>query len=239
MAVKVLVVDDSSFFRRRVSEILEKDSGIEVIDFAVNGKEAVEKAASLRPDVITMDVEMPVLDGISAVKQIMQASPTPILMFSSLTREGASATLDALEAGAVDFLPKKFEDIARNSEEAIKSLQNKVKEIGRKRVSRFTRPSSPAPAKRSELSTATRQTPTRQTVPQPDRTFQRSGSGASSSQVKASGKKYGLVAIGTSTGGAGGIANHLNANSSELSSPDFACATYASSIYTSVCGATE
>ncbi|WP_419147811.1 protein-glutamate methylesterase/protein-glutamine glutaminase [Pseudoalteromonas 'SMAR'] len=201
MAVKVLVVDDSSFFRRRVSEILEKDSGIEVIDFAVNGKEAVEKAASLRPDVITMDVEMPVLDGISAVKQIMQASPTPILMFSSLTREGASATLDALEAGAVDFLPKKFEDIARNSEEAIKSLQNKVKEIGRKRVSRFTRPSSPAPAKRSELSTATRQTPTRQTVPQPDRTFQRSGSGASSSQVKASGKKYGLVAIGTSTGG--------------------------------------
>ena len=123
MAVKVLVVDDSSFFRRRVSEILEQDSDIKVIDFAVNGQEAVEKAASLRPDVITMDVEMPVLDGISAVKQIMQATPTPILMFSSLTREGASATLDALDAGAVDFLPKKFEDIARNSEEAIKSLQ--------------------------------------------------------------------------------------------------------------------
>ena len=83
MAVKVLVVDDSSFFRRRVSEILEQDSDIKVIDFAVNGQEAVEKAASLRPDVITMDVEMPILDGISAVKKIMQANPTPILMFSS------------------------------------------------------------------------------------------------------------------------------------------------------------
>ncbi|KZN77245.1 hypothetical protein N477_12730 [Pseudoalteromonas luteoviolacea H33-S] len=140
MAVKVLVVDDSSFFRRRVSEILEKDAGIEVIDFAVNGQEAVEKASKLRPDVITMDVEMPVLDGISAVKKIMQSNPTPILMFSSLTREGASATLDALDAGAVDFLPKKFEDIARNSEEATRALQTKVKEIGRKRVSRFTRP---------------------------------------------------------------------------------------------------
>ena len=99
MAVKVLIVDDSSFFRRRVTEILEGDANIEVIDAAVNGADAVEKAVKLRPDVITMDVEMPVLDGISAVKQIMAKSPTPILMFSSLTREGASATLDALDAG--------------------------------------------------------------------------------------------------------------------------------------------
>ncbi len=99
MAVKVLVVDDSSFFRRRVSEILEQDSNIQVIGFAVNGREAVDKARELKPDVITMDVEMPVLDGISAVKEIMAATPTPILMFSSLTRDGATATLDALDAG--------------------------------------------------------------------------------------------------------------------------------------------
>ena len=92
MAVKVLIVDDSSFFRRRVTEILEGDANIEVIDAAVNGADAVEKAVKLRPDVITMDVEMPVLDGISAVKQIMAKSPTPILMFSSLTREGASGS---------------------------------------------------------------------------------------------------------------------------------------------------
>ena len=134
MAVKVLVVDDSSFFRRRVSEILEQDSNIQVIGFAVNGREAVDKARELKPDVITMDVEMPVLDGISAVKEIMAATPTPILMFSSLTRDGATATLDALDAGALDFLPKKFEDIARNNEDAIALLQNKVKEIGRRRI---------------------------------------------------------------------------------------------------------
>ncbi|ALU44824.1 protein-glutamate methylesterase/protein-glutamine glutaminase [Pseudoalteromonas rubra] len=206
MAVKVLVVDDSSFFRRRVSEILEKDPEIKVIDFAVNGQEAVDKAAKLRPDVITMDVEMPVMDGISAVKQIMQSSPTPILMFSSLTREGASATLDALDAGAVDFLPKKFEDIARNSEEAIRSLQNKVKEIGRRRVSRFTRPigSSPAPAPtRSAPSASSGQRPAAKPIAQPDRTFSRSAPDTPSSgaSFKASGKKYQIVAIGTSTGG--------------------------------------
>ncbi|NOU50821.1 chemotaxis response regulator protein-glutamate methylesterase [Pseudoalteromonas sp. JBTF-M23] len=194
MAVKVLVVDDSSFFRRRVSEILELDSEIKVIDFAVNGKEAVEKAASLRPDVITMDVEMPVLDGISAVKQIMASNPTPILMFSSLTREGASATLDALDAGALDFLPKKFEDIARNSDEAIKSLQAKVKEIGRRRLSRFTTSTTTGQPTRPSLGSSTG-------ISQPDRTFQRTGVGSSSKAAKASGKKYQLVAIGTSTGG--------------------------------------
>ncbi|WP_440055662.1 protein-glutamate methylesterase/protein-glutamine glutaminase [Pseudoalteromonas sp. T1lg65] len=198
MAVKVLVVDDSSFFRRRVSEILEQDPDIKVIDFAVNGQEAVEKAASIKPDVITMDVEMPVLDGISAVKKIMQASPVPILMFSSLTREGASATLDALDAGAVDFLPKKFEDIARNSEDAIKSLQNKVKEIGRGRVSRFTRPLITPRAKVERAPVAE---PKKPAVSQPDRSFQRSTTTTRSSRATSSGKKYQLVAIGTSTGG--------------------------------------
>lgn len=99
MAIKVLVVDDSSFFRRRVSEIINSESRLEVIDVAVNGREAVEKAKSLKPDVITMDIEMPVMDGITAVREIMAAAPTPILMFSSLTHDGAKATLDALDAG--------------------------------------------------------------------------------------------------------------------------------------------
>ena len=208
MAVKVLVVDDSSFFRRRVSEILEQDSNIQVIGFAVNGREAVDKARELKPDVITMDVEMPVLDGISAVKEIMAATPTPILMFSSLTRDGATATLDALDAGALDFLPKKFEDIARNNEDAIALLQNKVKEIGRRRLSRFSRPApisrpTPAPAPRSS-STAN----TSSGIVQPDRSLSRpapasspAASSSSTSNIRASGKQYQLVAIGTSTGG--------------------------------------
>ncbi|MDN3378173.1 MULTISPECIES: chemotaxis response regulator protein-glutamate methylesterase [unclassified Pseudoalteromonas] len=198
MAVKVLVVDDSSFFRRRVSEILEQDKDIDVIGFAVNGREAVDKARQLRPDVITMDVEMPVLDGISAVKEIMAANPTPILMFSSLTRDGATATLDALDAGALDFLPKKFEDIARNNEDAIKLLQNKVKEIGRRRLSRFGRPTTSI-----NKPSVNKETAPRASIRQPDRSFSRSAVPADTSvaSVRASGKKYQIVAIGTSTGG--------------------------------------
>nr|WP_024592748.1 chemotaxis response regulator protein-glutamate methylesterase [Pseudoalteromonas sp. TB13] len=209
MAVKVLVVDDSSFFRRRVSEILEQDSDIQVIGFAVNGREAVEKAAQLRPDMITMDVEMPVLDGISAVKEIMASNPTPILMFSSLTRDGATATFDALDAGAMDFLPKKFEDIARNNEDAIKLLQNKVKDIGRRRLPRtFKAATPPKPVISTKPITSSLSQRTNTLTPsikQPDRSFQRvaptTSSGSNIASMRASGKQYQLVAIGTSTGG--------------------------------------
>ncbi|MUL55475.1 chemotaxis response regulator protein-glutamate methylesterase [Pseudomonas aeruginosa] len=83
MAVKVLVVDDSGFFRRRVSEILSADGQIQVVGTATNGREAIEQALALRPDVITMDYEMPLMDGITAVRNIMQRCPTPVLMFSS------------------------------------------------------------------------------------------------------------------------------------------------------------
>jgi len=93
MAIKVLVVDDSSFFRRRVSEIVNQDPELEVIATAANGAEAVKMAAELNPQVITMDIEMPVMDGITAVREIMAKCPTPILMFSSLTHDGAKATI--------------------------------------------------------------------------------------------------------------------------------------------------
>ena len=115
MAVTVLIVDDSAFFRKRLSEILHSVTQIDVIGTANNGKEAIEQAKRLKPDVITMDYEMPVMDGITAIKHIMAESPCAILMFSSLTHEGARVTLDALDAGAVDFLPKNFEDIARDA----------------------------------------------------------------------------------------------------------------------------
>lgn len=130
MTIRVLVVDDSGFFRRRVTEILAQDSHIQVIGSAVNGAEAVEKVAQLKPDVVTMDIEMPVMDGITAVRRIMASYPTPVLMFSSLTTEGAQATLDALDAGAVDFLPKKFEDISLNREEASRLLCARIRAIG-------------------------------------------------------------------------------------------------------------
>ena len=122
--VKVLVVDDSSFFRRRISEFLSMDPDIEVIGQAVDGLDAIEKVNKLDPDLITMDIEMPRLDGISAVKKIRESKDTPILMFSSLTHAGAKATFEALDAGASDFLPKKFEDIAEEKQEAVKKLSN-------------------------------------------------------------------------------------------------------------------
>jgi len=133
MPITVLVVDDSGFFRRRVCELLSTDARIKPIGTASNGREAVEKAIELKPDVITMDYEMPVLDGISAVREIMQKAPVPVLMFSSLTHEGARVTLGALEAGAVDYLPKNFEDISRRPDELAKALCEKVIEVSRSR----------------------------------------------------------------------------------------------------------
>lgn len=193
MAIKVLVVDDSSFFRRRVSEIINSESRLEVIDVAVNGREAVEKAKTLKPDVITMDIEMPVMDGITAVREIMAASPTPILMFSSLTHDGAKATLDALDAGALDFLPKKFEDIARNRDEAVSLLQQRVIQIASKRAFMrrpIARPAAAATSSTARPLTSRTATPTASAPSRP-----------MAAKFRASGKKYQLTAIGTSTGG--------------------------------------
>ncbi|MGR5296300.1 protein-glutamate methylesterase/protein-glutamine glutaminase [Vibrio mediterranei] len=197
MSLKVLVVDDSSFFRRRVSDIINAAPRLEVVDVAVNGKEAVEKALSLKPDVITMDIEMPVMDGISAVREIMASQPTPILMFSSLTHEGAKATLDALEAGALDFIPKKFEDIARNKDEAVNLLQQRVQQIASRRaLLRRTpiRPISRPAGTVTSRTAASRVEPATSAV-------KTAAPVTSSARFRASGKSYQLTAIGTSTGG--------------------------------------
>jgi len=173
MVARVLIVDDSSFFRRRVNEILEADAKIQVIGMAKNGLEAVELAEKLKPDVITMDIEMPVMDGITAVRKIMQKSPIPILMFSSLTTDGAKATLDALDAGAVDFLPKKFDDISSDREEAKRLLCARVRLIAARGLTK---------------------TPVAPTTTVVKRSFR-----APTSQPKKN--NHQLVAIGTSTGG--------------------------------------
>lgn len=102
----VLVVDDSAFMRRAVSQIMEEDPRFFVIGIARNGVEAVEKVQRLKPDLVTMDVEMPEMDGLEALQQIMKTSPVPVVMLSSHTREGARETLQALEFGAVDFFLK-------------------------------------------------------------------------------------------------------------------------------------
>lgn len=176
--VRVLVVDDSGFFRRRIVEILEADDHIKVVGSAANGREAIQKVMELKPDVVTMDIEMPVMDGITAVKRIMKLQPTPVLMFSSLSYEGAQATLDALEAGALDFLPKRFDEFSQDREEAKRILRARVRQIGARGLAK------PAPAKPA-TGTATAASAT---LPRRAAAPTRRGD-------------YRLVAIGSSTGG--------------------------------------
>ncbi|WP_342653202.1 chemotaxis response regulator protein-glutamate methylesterase [Pseudomonas sp. F3-2] len=212
MAVKVLVVDDSGFFRRRVSEILSSDSTIQVVGTATNGREAIDQALALKPDVITMDYEMPMMDGITAVRHIMQRCPTPVLMFSSLTHEGARVTLDALDAGAVDFLPKNFEDISRNPEKVKQMLCEKVHSISRSNR-RFSGLGSsaaapaptptPAPTSTAPRTTHAAPTPAARPAPAPARTSPTGHSAGHHAPASPAPKRkaYKLVAIGTSTGG--------------------------------------
>ncbi|MDR9426331.1 MAG: response regulator, partial [Marinobacter sp.] len=110
MPIRILIVDDSLFFRRALREVFSSDPRLEVVGEASNGRQAVLKACELKPDIMTMDVEMPIMDGISAVRRITERCPTAILMLSALTKAGAEATLDALDAGAVDFFPKNGDD---------------------------------------------------------------------------------------------------------------------------------
>ncbi len=176
MAVRVLVVDDSGFFRRRIAEILRADPRLEVAGFAADGAAAVEAAVRLRPDVITMDVEMPVMDGIEAVRRIMARAPTAILMFSSLTHEGAEATLAALEAGAADFLPKRLQDLAADQAEAGRLLRERVLALA-------------GGGRRARAAAAAARAPSVAPAPAPRRR-----------PVPAAGR-HGLVVIGSSTGG--------------------------------------
>lgn len=126
--IKVLVVDDSAFMRKSISLLLEDDPNIKVVDTATDGLMAIEKIKELKPDIVTLDVEMPRMDGLTALKIIMEECPTPVIMVSSLTIEGAEVTLKALDLGAVDFIPKEmsFVSVAITSikEELIKKVRS-------------------------------------------------------------------------------------------------------------------
>lgn len=125
--LRVLVVDDSAFMRKMVSEILARDPGLCVVGQARDGADALAKLDSLQPDVITLDVEMPVLDGFGALSEIMRRRPTPVLMVSSLTQAGADATLRCLEMGAVDFIGKSSGAISLDIEKIAAEMIAKVK----------------------------------------------------------------------------------------------------------------
>jgi len=171
--IRVLIVDDSAFMRNALTKMLSSDPEITVVGTAWNGLDAIEKVAELKPDLVTMDVEMPRMDGIEALRRIMATNPVPVIMVSSLTTEGAQSTLDALDLGAVDFVPKNLADLSVNIVKVREILLDKVKQIGG-RVPGRRRTSRPAYA------TA---------APAPVRSSYRTE------------RRIGIVAIATSTGG--------------------------------------
>lgn len=174
---RVLIVDDSSFMRMAIRSILSKDPTFDIVGTAADGMEGVEKALALKPDIITMDVEMPRMDGIVALKQIMAKAPTKVIMVSTLTNEGAKATFEALDAGAIDYIPKNVTDSSDAQNVFRQELLRKMKEAVR---SRFSRPLGAASPAIRPAAAAAPQRPT---------------------SSKFTGKKIQYVGIGASTGG--------------------------------------
>jgi two-component system chemotaxis response regulator CheB len=147
--VRVLIVDDSAVMRQLLSTLLSADPEIEVVDTAPDPLVAREKIKALNPDVVTLDVEMPHMDGVSFLKKIMTLRPMPVVMISTLTQAGAEITLEALEIGAVDFIAKPTSlgaDVAALAAE----LQTKVKGAARTRFA--TRTTAVAPAQHKRVS---------------------------------------------------------------------------------------
>ncbi len=143
--INVLVVDDSAFMRNALSSMISSDPEITIIGTARDGVEAVDKVAELKPDIVTLDVEMPRMNGIEALKLIMEKTPVPVIMVSRLTTEGVEVTLDALDIGAVDFIPKNLSDLSINIVKIKEVLIEKIKNIcrngnGHKRVLLPSRP---------------------------------------------------------------------------------------------------
>jgi len=171
--IRVLVIDDSALIRKLLPELLSRDPGIEVVGTASDPFIAREKIKQLNPDVLTLDVEMPRMDGVSFLKNLMRLRPMPVVMFSSLTAAGAELTLDTLDIGAVDFMTKPKLDLTQGIEAYAEELIAKVKAAAQAKVRPY------AVAASTDLAPAARVI-------------------ASARLVKTTDK---LIAIGASTGG--------------------------------------
>lgn len=188
--VNVLVVDDSAFMRKVVSDIVESEAGLKVVDTARNGKKAIEKIQELNPDVVTLDIEMPELDGLSTLKRLKSMGiKIPIIMLSSFTTEGSKATLEALELGAVDFVAKPSGPISLDIHNVKDELVEKIKAASNAKVElkdTVTKKSEKDMPEGKDISRAEKDERKNQKKPTPK-------------LVKA--EKKGIVAIGSSTGG--------------------------------------
>lgn len=134
---KVLIVDDSALVRKLMTDILNSDPELEVVGTAIDAHAAREKIKQLHPDVITLDIEMPKMDGITFLKNLMRLNPLPVIMVSTLTEKGAEVTLDALDAGAIDFVSKPKIDVSNTLEEYSDEIISKVKAAAKVRVRRY------------------------------------------------------------------------------------------------------
>lgn len=147
--IRVLVADDSAFMRTAITRMIESDSALRVSGTAQTGHEALEKIAALKPDVVTLDVEMPGLNGIETLKRIMKDRPLPVIMVSSLTQEGAETTLEALSLGAFDYVPKQQSFVSLDIVKIRDDLIGKIKaaaESGQRWRARAPGPAASAPA---------------------------------------------------------------------------------------------
>ncbi len=142
MSVKVLVVDDSALVRSLLSEIIDKTPGLELVGAAPDAFVARDMVNQFAPDVITLDIEMPRMDGLSFLEKLMAAKPTPVVMISTLTEEGADATLRALELGAVDFLPKPKLGVAEGIREYTDLIVEKITTASKIKVKPLQRKTS-------------------------------------------------------------------------------------------------
>jgi len=190
--VRVLIADDSAFMRQELKKIMERDPDIEVVAVARNGEEAVARTKALDPDVVALDINMPVMDGLTALQYIMMESPRPVVMVSSLTQEGALTTYEALELGAVDFVGKPGGTISRDIGAVANEIVYKIRSAAGANTSRL----GPA-GKRRRRERAKRATPT-------------------ASGRKTSGK---VVVIGQSTGGPNTIMDILPVFPPDLGAP--------------------
>jgi len=176
MKIKVLIVDDSAFMRKVISDMLLSDTTIDVVGTAKNGKDALEKIEVYQPDVITMDIEMPIMDGLTALKKIMATVPRPVIMLSSLTKKGADETLKALDYGAFDFITKPSSLIKVSTPEVRDELLSKIKTASKTKMSKPSKLKSFTPPVHQSL-------------------YKNMGSPEGNTQFKK------IIAIGTSTGG--------------------------------------
>lgn len=203
--IKVLIVDDSAFMRKIINDFLSEHALIEVVGTARDGKDALKKIKMLKPDVVTMDIEMPVLNGLDALKMIMEEHPVPVLMLSSTTSQGAENTIQAMANGAIDFIAKPSGPISLDLYKIKEELTQKVISASRANIAQLTEnpkyaKSTTTPVK--DYSKIDRRRPVLQV-----------------SQQKVFSKK--LICIGTSTGGPRALQQVITKLPGDIDAPVF------------------